>query len=208
MATQESDPSVTETVLKERNPDIAVDERIYDIAVDGDVVFLVGPEKKRLRVYSLVLGNASKYFKAMFGPNFMEGQNLGPNTLTEIELPEDNPEAMGIIFNVIHSRNSAVRENLDSNQIFQVAVAADKYDCVGALSYAIKDWLNYSRFVDSHNRWKLLLAAYWFDNVKLFKDLSLSLIIHHKGSYLDLAMKGDLDSETLMRICSKSVSAA
>ena len=110
-----------------------------DIAPDSDVVFLVGPEEKRLRVYSLFLKNALKYFNALLGPHFSEGQNLGNKSLTKIPLPDNNAEAMAIIFNIIHSRNSAIRETPDLDEILQIAIAADKFDCIVPLAYAIKD---------------------------------------------------------------------
>ncbi|KAK7224040.1 hypothetical protein V2G26_012043 [Clonostachys chloroleuca] len=60
-----------------------------DIAVNGDVAFIVGPSCRRLRVYSLVLTNASTVFNAMLGPQFKEGHQLAQPGLTEIELPEE-----------------------------------------------------------------------------------------------------------------------
>ena len=103
------------------------DSSLADIALDGDVVFLVGTEEKRLRVYSL-FKDTSKYFNALLGPHFSEGQNLGNKSLTEIPLLDDNAEAMAIIFNIIHGRNSVVRESPDPDEILQIAIAADKFD--------------------------------------------------------------------------------
>ena len=152
------------------------DSSTADIAPDGDVVLLVGPAKKRIRVYSLFLKNASTVFNAMLGPHFSEGQNLGGDLLTELSLPEDNAEAMTIICHLVHSRNDAIPETLGPDEIFQVAVAADKFDGIVPLAYAIKDWLNCAGVTDGSKLWRLLMAAYWFDNAKAFNEISHALV--------------------------------
>jgi hypothetical protein len=95
-----------------------------------------------------VLKNASKYFNALIGPHFSEGQNLGNQSLTKIPLLDDNAEAMAVIFNIIHSQNSAIRETPDPDEILQIAITADKSDCIVPLAYAIKYWLNCANVTD------------------------------------------------------------
>jgi hypothetical protein len=53
-----------EPVVAQR--DLAIEE----VAKDGDVILVVGPEGRRMRVSSCVLRIASKVFAAMFGPNW------------------------------------------------------------------------------------------------------------------------------------------
>ncbi len=95
------------TLINEGNAPTTV-----DIAPNGDVVFVVGPSKTRLRVYSLFVKTASPVLNAMLRPNFEEGQQLAKTGSAEIALPEDNAEAIETIFNVIHGRNDKVRESL------------------------------------------------------------------------------------------------
>jgi hypothetical protein len=109
-----------------------------DIAPDGDVILIVGAERWRLRVYSLFLKNALNVFKAMLGPHFAEGQSLGGTDPAEISLPEDDPEALSIVLNVVHGRNESVPESLDGRQIPRVAVAADKFDLVTMVRFAVQ----------------------------------------------------------------------
>jgi BTB/POZ domain len=104
-------------MVTERN-----DSTIADIASDGDVILVVGAGMKRLKAYSLVLKSASKVFSAMLGPKFSEGQRLDENESTEIDMPEDDAEAMEIMLNVIHGRNNAVHDGLDASQILRVAI--------------------------------------------------------------------------------------
>lgn len=175
-----------------------------DTAPDGDVILVIGAGMKRLKAYSLVLKSASRVFSAMLGPRFNEGQRLDDNESTEIDMPEDDAEAMEIMLNVIHGCNNAVHDGLDASQILRVAITADKFDCNVALAFAIKVWLNCANITDSNQLWRLLRAAYWFDNAKSFEEISLGLILHHRGSYLKLWAQDDIDADILIRICRKS----
>ena len=83
-----------------------------DIFAGGDVVIVVGPEEKRMRVSSTILKNASKYFAALLGPHFREGQDVGKNLSKEITMPEEGAQSLEVIFNVIHLRNEAVPKSL------------------------------------------------------------------------------------------------
>jgi len=177
------------------------DSATADIALNGDVILVVGAGLKRLKAYSCVLKSASKVFSAMLGPRFSEGQRLNDNESTEIDMPEDDAEAMEIMLNVIHGCNNAVDDGLNGSQILRVAITADKFDCKVALSFAIKVWLNCANITDSNQLWRLLKAAYWFDNAKSFEEISLGLILHHRGSYLKLWAKDNIDTDILIRIC-------
>ena len=177
------------------------DSAAAGIAPDGDVILVVGAGMKRLKAYSLVLKNASKVFSAMLNPRFSEGRRLAENQSTEIDMPEDDAEAMEIMLNVIHGYNDAVRDGLGADQILRLAITADKFDCRIALAFAIKDWLKCADISDSYQLWQLLKAAYWFDNAKSFGEISLALMLHHQGSYLTLWAQDDIDTEVLIRIC-------
>lgn len=87
---------------------------------------LVGLDSKRLRVSSQILRNASTYLSNLFGPNFSEGQNLSSSNSKEILVPDDDARAMEMICNIIHLRNDAVPLSLTPEEVFDVAVAADK----------------------------------------------------------------------------------
>jgi hypothetical protein len=173
-----------------------------DIAPDGDVIFIIGTERRRLRVFSLFLKNASSVFKAMLGPHFAEGQSLGGADPVEILLPEDNAEALSIIFNVLHGRNDSVPDSLNGSQILHIATAADKFDLVISLRFAIQRWLNCSGVNDPRELWLLMVASFWFDNANGFADITHALILHYAGSYSELAIEGGLNPDVLLRVCS------
>jgi hypothetical protein len=180
------------------------DSATVDIAPDGDVILVVGAEMKRFKTYSMILKSASSVLSTMLGPRFSEGQRLANNGSTEIDMPEDDAEAMEIMLNVIHGCNNAVHDGLDASQILRVAITTDKFGCKIALAFAIKAWLNCVDITDSIQRWRLLNAAYWFDNAKSFKEISLGLMLHHKNSYLQLWGQDDIDANISIRICRKS----
>ncbi|CAI0652219.1 unnamed protein product [Colletotrichum noveboracense] len=82
--------------MAQNNASTASDDasKIIDVAADGDIIMIVGPDKRKFRVHSVMLKSASKVFKAMLSPNFAEGRRLRNNghhgDITKIELPEDN----------------------------------------------------------------------------------------------------------------------
>ena len=168
-------------MVTERN-----DSATADITLDGNVILVVGARMKRLKAYSLVLKSALMVFGAMLSPRFSEGQRLDDNESMEIDMLEDDAEVMEIMLNVIHSCNNVVNDGLDVGRILQVAITADKFDCKVALAFAIKVWLNCANITDSNQLWRLLRVAYWFDNAKSFKEISLGLMLYHRGSYLQL----------------------
>ncbi|KAK8128074.1 hypothetical protein PG984_009182 [Apiospora sp. TS-2023a] len=78
------------------------EERFKDFSLDGDVIFVVGEQKKaRLKVNSQYLCCASTVFRAMFGPNWSEGQGLSKESPKELPLVEDDPDAMSFTIEMI-----------------------------------------------------------------------------------------------------------
>jgi hypothetical protein len=164
-----------------------------EIAPDGDVILVVGPTQRRLRVYSLILKNASKVFAAMFQGSFAEGESLrrslGGDVPCEILLPEDDPDGMCLLCRVVHGRTEKEGTfKLRPRQILQVAIAADKYDCVAPLVFAVECWIK-AADVDElkaspSKLWDMTAAAYWFNHEGAFTELSLALMLGYRGSFL------------------------
>ena len=185
--------------------DESVESKTEDIARDGDVVVVAGREKKRMRVHSLFLKNASKVFSAMFGPNFNEGHKLRCSFggTTELDMPEDDPAALSVIFRIIHGRNESLKDTLTPRQIMQVTITADKYDCLVPLTFAAEYWFKpqeVTSFHNPHKMWEMMTAAYWINHDRGFKDLTLALMLGYSGSYLTLT-KGCHDLEMALKIC-------
>lgn len=83
-----------------------------------------------MHVDANALRRASKVFSTMlFGP-FLDAKRTADWT---VELPEDDPEALKVIFTAVHGKIGKVPLELKLNTLFQIAVTADKYLMVDAL---------------------------------------------------------------------------
>jgi hypothetical protein len=157
---------------------------IVEIAAGGDVILVVGPEEVKLRVHSLFLKTASKPFSAMFGPDWKEGHNmLGRDGPVELLLPEDNAAALKHICAIIHHQNNEVPQTLAAGDVLEVAITADKYDCVETLKFASGNWLRPGKN-EAGDLMFLTAAAYLFRNAQAFKEITRALVLNHDGPYL------------------------
>jgi hypothetical protein len=167
--------------------------------LDGDVILIIGVEKLRLRVDSQSLRSASKVFTAMFGPDWREGKRMSAEELTEIELPENDTNAMLRVCYILHEREDLVPEYLPTEEVLQIAIVADKYDLSDALKYASLDWLlprTLWSLTSMSETGQLMAAAFLFDDTAMFMLHSKSLILNRTESYLGLG-NDEIVSEVL-----------
>lgn len=176
--------------------------KVVEIAPDGDLILIVGPEEAKLLVHSMLLRAVSKPFSVMFRPDWKEGQDMlnrdGP---AELLLPEDNAAALKIICLIIHHQNNDVPQTLAPGDILAIAVTADKYDCVHALRFASESWLRPSTD-KSNNLMLLTAAAYLFQNAKAFKEITRALVLDYNGPYLALSCE-EVESAMTWRVFCK-----
>ena len=168
-----------------------------DIAPDGDVILVVGPQKVRLRVHSQFLRSASKVFAAMLGPRWNDGRGLSEAHTHEVSLMEDDADAMRTICYVIHLRNDDVPQVIKPRELLQILIVSDKYDFHLALKYLFKDQLKpraetkylfnchlkpsaESKRVDMGY---LMAAAFLLGNTDVFAVHTLELVLEYKGSF-------------------------
>ncbi|KAL7908149.1 hypothetical protein GGI35DRAFT_453480 [Trichoderma velutinum] len=159
---------------------------VKDIALNGDIMLVVGAQKVELRVHSQCLICASKVFSTMLGPNWSEGKNLSKETPKEIPLIEDDAKALYTICCVIHHRNDIIPETFSPREVLQIAVEADKHDLRVALHFAKAQWLQSKNTTDVMELAYLMAAAFLFDDMNMFIEYSLALILQHQGSYIGL----------------------
>lgn len=177
-------------------------DKTVDIDRNGDVIFLVGDEKRRFRVSSSVLTSTSTVFKKMFGPDFLEGQTLQKYKHVEVPLPEDDPESMLIILYVLHWRNSSVPVTLPSKQIRSIAILSDKYDLNIPMKLAVHQWLNQNPPVtDPKELWVLTNVAYAFQDEIAFATITSAFILHYARSYGTFGVDEELNPDAAARIC-------
>ncbi|TEY61619.1 hypothetical protein BOTCAL_0166g00240 [Botryotinia calthae] len=161
--------------------------KVINFASDGDLILVVGPEKKRFRVHSLFLKAASKPFLAMFRPEWQEGQSLlHQNGPEEIELPDDDAAALEIILAMIHHKNDEISENITASRVLEIAILSDKYDFLNAMKLASNTLLQHDT-KDESDLMRLVVAAYLFRNARAFKNITKTLVLDYHGPYYDVA---------------------
>ncbi|KAH8901877.1 hypothetical protein BR93DRAFT_932708 [Coniochaeta sp. PMI_546] len=167
---------------------------LSDIAFDGDVTLVVGPEAVRLRVYSQCLRAASKVFNTMLGPHWSEGKGLTSQSPREIPLEEDDASALRTILCVLHHSNTEMPDSatLTPTEILNIAVASDKYDLAVALKYASAQWLKPRDGLGLMDMGRLMTADFLLEDTHMFAAQTVELMLHWNGSYLDL-----LDDDTI-----------
>lgn len=152
---------------------------------DGDVILVIG-EKSPVSICasSKVLGLASPVFKAMFSPNFWEGTNLSSSNPRRISLPEDDPTAVEYLCFVLHFRCQDDK-TISREEFEEVAVLCEKYDCIHAVSYWSKSWLNHFALeqfhLDPKEHYRRMLGqictSYLYDNHEAFWESSKHLLM-------------------------------
>lgn len=76
----------------------------------------------------ILLMVASPVFKAMLlQGNFREGRELQTTGKLSLPLPDDNPDAMRILMDIIHYRNRQVAKKLLFRMLVHIAILVDKY---------------------------------------------------------------------------------
>ncbi|KAF4778111.1 hypothetical protein HER10_EVM0013460 [Colletotrichum scovillei] len=163
-------------------------------APTGDLILVVGPSRYEIRVYALILSNASPIFASKI-PKASYSEDAVVSDPPRFSLPDDDPKAMEIICHTIHGNSlNAEMGRIPPKLILNVAVIAAKYDCTLALTAAAEYWLS-PEIMDTiaqsgvvHPEKKdLLLAAYWFRHGRAFETGSLRLITEISWSFSSLA---------------------
>ncbi|KAK3492179.1 uncharacterized protein B0T23DRAFT_135832 [Neurospora hispaniola] len=163
---------------------------ILEVSPVGDIILVVGPpgeEQLRLRVSSTILRSASKVFDAMFSPPWVESsRTLSLESPKDVELPEDDPEAMKAICYVIHHRPDMISfVDVNAKQILQAARTIDKYDLGTAMQLVTDKWLRQQlRAKSVEDLLYMAAAAMVLKNYKAFSKLTWLVMITHEGSYL------------------------
>ena len=129
-----------------------------------------------LLVSSKVLSLASPVFATLLGPKFLEGNYIRRGDSPIIELHDDDPAAIALVCNILHYRYDSVPTQPEAEQLGQIAILCDKYDCSKPLQPWSEKWLNGSRGAQFSDLGHLLLAAYKLDDPVHFADFSAQLI--------------------------------
>lgn len=86
--------------------------------------------------------NASPVFEAMLRRNgFAEGTTLATVGSVEIPLPDDDPDALIILLNIIHGRTRQVPRVVDIKTMTTFSVLVDKYQCREVVEVFTDMWI-------------------------------------------------------------------
>jgi hypothetical protein len=158
---------------------------------NGDVLLEIPLEqgKTRLLVSSHCLGLASPVFSTMFNSRMKEGINNRPPSLTPypLPLPEDDPEAMTLLCNIIHHRVVDIPRNPSLTCLKKLAVLCNKYDCLSICSAWGELWLAARMEPSLANEFnELLCVAYILDIPEAFSRISWKILEAQRGSFVSL----------------------
>ncbi|SMR62275.1 unnamed protein product [Zymoseptoria tritici ST99CH_1A5] len=122
----------------------------------------------------------------MLGPNFLEGQEQDDHDSKQVMLPDDKPVAMEMMCNIIQHRNGNLPPRPTAMEIYDLAIAADKYDCVMATSLAARAWMQLDSVSNAHDLGLFMLAAYIYAFPEIFFQVTARLVLSYNGSYQTL----------------------
>ncbi|KAK5938091.1 hypothetical protein PMZ80_009680 [Knufia obscura] len=153
-----------------------------NIAKDGDLILVVGPKRVEIRVDSHILRAASKTFRAMFGPHFAEGQNLGGNNVKYVDLPEDSASGMTQVCRLLHFCCDITQPGPEPDVLLEAARVVDKYFLQKSVSFAVDRWLKPDTEIYDPSELisglgKMAIAADLFDHSQGFYRVTRAMLL-------------------------------
>lgn len=153
---------------------------------EGDVVLNLA--EAELQVSSRALSLGSKVFKALFSPRFSEGLALSRGQGRPIELDDDDTAAMTTLCQVLHHTYRKIHRDVSAESLADLALVADKYDCVEAISQysscCLSEWLrpeHNDQFVSAPPYGRLIYPALTFDDAYMFQQITKRAVYQKNG---------------------------
>ncbi|GKT40278.1 uncharacterized protein ColSpa_00459 [Colletotrichum spaethianum] len=151
---------------------------------DGDLVLRAGQQteepEKSFRVCTSALRRSSQVWKKMlFGP-FKESKPAFGTWL--VNLPDDDPDALGILLNIIHANFPLVPTAPSLAELYEVFRMANKYDMIPALKPWANAWLevaeSYATTADGRSMAALTYVAWELGQVELHRKMMKELLLY------------------------------
>lgn len=125
---------------------------------------------------------SSSVFRVMLSSGFKEANELASSAKAEISLPEDDPEMMPILCQILHHRHDTVPHALEASQILTLAELSDKYDCAVAVKPSVGEWATaVLRRAENGSRGCLLTAACLLQHEALAHRVAVDLILNSRS---------------------------
>ncbi|KAF8533506.1 hypothetical protein BDD12DRAFT_482960 [Trichophaea hybrida] len=160
---------------------------IYNIDPSGDVTLNLAPDDTHQNVLatasvsSKCLSLGSPVFAAMLRPNasFLEGSQLKQTGSTKVTLVGDKIETMIIVLRALHFLSRQLPTSLTTDELYNLALVVNKYDCFQPLFPWIRLWVTPHRttatYFSSYHKW--LYMSLVFEESALFTSITKKLIL-------------------------------
>ncbi|KAM3497777.1 hypothetical protein MY10362_008880, partial [Beauveria mimosiformis] len=152
--------------------------------------------KRKFLVSSHVLRLASEVFRKDLDPNGPWRQpEIQSDGLREKYLESFNPEALKHVLNVIHVRNDQVPDKLETEELAEVAVIVDYFQCHEAMRFAVKSWIGKKQIEEVVNDakpgrplvlWLLIASVFGIDAI--IKAAAKIIIEHNEGPFESMGL--------------------
>lgn len=171
--------------------------KVTNIDPEGDLVVAISRDPPRYtRISTRHITLISPVFRAMLGPDFVEGQSTHNTIKTALRLPEDDVKGMRLLFQLAHWQITDPKE-IDVEAFPELLVACDKYGCFLTFKFLLKAvWDNYlaeNEIPGAHESQKgiaeghsigasligeAICVAYLFEDRQRFKEAMMLLFRH------------------------------
>lgn len=155
------------------------------------MILVVGEPQKRYRVSSVFMSHGSPVFAAMLSEKYAEGQDLSATNPKEVPLPDDDPDTILLLCQLLHLRQDALPEMLPVDQLLTLATTTDKYQFAGSICMVGENWLQKQEtpIMPESQVWKMINIAYLFGLKKQFCHLTHLFLYSFPSSYLEGVME-------------------
>ncbi|PGH09680.1 hypothetical protein AJ80_07631 [Polytolypa hystricis UAMH7299] len=179
-----SKPLISEFTVLENHWDTIIVLNLAKCAISKDRP--KPPTEISVKVSSKHLIVASPVLAALLNGKFREGHELQMTGTTEIALPDDNPDIMVALLNIIHGFPGKVPRHLNLEALLEVAVLVDKYQLLESVELFLETWLKkvhpaerITRFSDRVTYW--ICIGHAFQKPSLLKPMMATAKYMFKG---------------------------
>ncbi|KAI1501418.1 hypothetical protein F5X99DRAFT_382411 [Biscogniauxia marginata] len=158
---------------------------------DGDLHLEVGTkEAARLFVVcSRTMARSSAFWKTLLYGQFAESKKPQPGddkTEWVVKLPEDNPESMKMLLDIVHGRFEFVpgyEDSISVPNLYDLCVLTDKYD----MTHVMRPWARgWSKSVQPISKWSIMCHEKLWTSWELgdkasFKEVAKHLLLNYSG---------------------------
>ena len=152
----------------------------------GDVTVLVHvDDDAKWLASSAALSTASPVWSKFLFPLWSTDSSV---PVKEIDCSNDDLFALAILFDIAHMKFRSVPDNINLQQLYQIAILLDQYACIELVQPWLKGWLAGKKKTQRENKDIWLLIAWVFGLEDTFVELARKVVreakIDEEGNYL------------------------